>query len=268
MVKKRTVLDIMNMKYNKKIVAVTAYDHTFASLASKSQVDLILVGDSLAQCVQGEDTTLGVTLEEIIYHTKHVVKGAEFPLVVSDLPFMSYQSDVKEGLKNAGRVIKETGSNAVKLEGAFDDRIELIKRCVQAGIPVMGHIGLTPQSVNVFGGYKLQGKSKEEEERIFNEALAIEKAGAFSIVLECIPYLLAKKITNNLKIPVVGIGAGPFCDGQILVINDLLGLSPFEKPPKFIKKFANIGNDISSALTKYRLEVEGEDFPKMENSYK
>lgn len=268
MKERRTVTDILGMKNRKKIVSVTAYDYTMAKLVSDNLADLILVGDSLANCVQGNENTLSVTIEEMIYHAKMVVRGADFPLIVVDMPFMSYQADIKQGLINAGRLIKETGANAVKLEGAFDDTLEIIKKATNAGIPVMGHIGLTPQSINVFGGYKIQGKGKDAEEKLFNDALSIERAGAFSIVLECVPYMLAKKISMNLKIPTIGIGAGPFCDGQILVINDLLGLSPFEKPPRFVKKYADLRAEISSALSKYRLEVEEENFPSLEQSYK
>ncbi|MDD2715957.1 MAG: 3-methyl-2-oxobutanoate hydroxymethyltransferase [Candidatus Wallbacteria bacterium] len=266
--KRVTTNTIKQAKSSRKIAAVTAYDFTMSTLVSESGIDIVLVGDSLAQCFKGEETTLGVTLEEMIYHTRQVARGSSHSLVVADLPFMSYQVSVEEGLRNAGRVLKETSCQAVKLEGGNKECVELIRRCVEAGIPVMGHLGLTPQSVNVFGGYLVQGASAEEEERIFREAINIESAGAFSLVLECVPYQLARNITQNLKIPTIGIGAGPYCDGQILVINDLLGLSAWKKKPRFVKTFADLRSEIRKALELYKQEICDGSYPDLSQSYK
>ncbi|MDD5089564.1 MAG: 3-methyl-2-oxobutanoate hydroxymethyltransferase [Candidatus Wallbacteria bacterium] len=266
--KKTSVTDIRSLKGMRRIVALTAYDCTMAKLVASGGADILLVGDSLAQCVKGEETTLSVTLEETIYHTRNVVKGAGTALVVADLPFMSYQVSTEQGLSNAGRVMKETGCQAVKMEGGSPERCELISRCVESGIPVMGHIGLTPQSVNAFGGYVVQGRSDDEGKKIFDQALNIERAGAFSIVLECIPYQLAKNITLRVSSPTIGIGAGPYCDGQILVINDLLGMSFWEKKPRFVKVYDDIASKIIGAVSSFRDDVVNGEYPEIKHSYK
>lgn len=263
-----TIKEIMGFKNKKRITALTAYDFTMAKIISNCGIDIILVGDSLAHCFLGEDNTLSVTVDNIIYHTKAVVKGAKNPLIVADMPFLSYQISVEKGLYNAGRLIKEGGAHAVKFEGGSKKRLELIEACIDSGIPVMGHIGLTPQSINIFGGYKIQGKNYNEQEIIYQQALNIEKAGAFALVLECVPYKLTKRITEDLNIPVIGIGAGPYCDGQILVINDILGLTPFDKKPKFIKEYGNIAENIKDAIINYKNEVENNEFPNLEHSFK
>lgn len=262
------ITELAALKNKRKICAVTAYDYTTAKIVSECGIDLILVGDSLSQCFQGNSTTLPVTVNEMIYHTKAVCRGAQSTLVTADLPFMSYQVSAPEGLRNAGKIMKKTGCQSVKLEGGCSRRIELISACVEAGIPVVGHIGLTPQSVNVFGGYHVQGKKSADEERIFREALEIEKSGAFCLVLECIPYQLARNITLSLKIPTVGIGAGPYCDGQILVINDLLGLTNWEKKPRFVKCFASMREEMKNALQSYQSEVSKGIFPDLNHSYR
>jgi 3-methyl-2-oxobutanoate hydroxymethyltransferase len=233
------------------IVALTAWDYVIAQLLDAAGVDLILVGDSLA-VVLGYDTTLPVTLDEMIHHAKAVRRGVKRALVVVDLPFLTYQESISQAIHSAGRVLKETGAQAVKLEGGHPSMVETVARLVQAGIPVMGHVGLTPQSVHQLG-LRQQGKSPEASERIFNEAIALQQAGVFSIVLEHIPTQLALQITQKLRIPSIGIGAGLECDGQILVTSDVLGLS--EKQPLFAKVYTNLREEITKAIQNYALEV-------------
>jgi 3-methyl-2-oxobutanoate hydroxymethyltransferase len=233
------------------IVALTAWDYVIAQLLDAAGVDLILVGDSLA-VVLGYDTTLPVTLDEMIHHAKAVRRGVKRALVVVDLPFLTYQESISQAMHSAGRVLKETGAQAVKLEGGHPSMVETVARLVQAGIPVMGHVGLTPQSVHQLG-LRQQGKSPEASERILNEAIALEQAGVFSIVLEHIPPQLALQITQKLRIPTIGIGAGLECDGQILVTSDVLGLS--EKQPLFAKVYTNLREEITKAVQNYALEV-------------
>lgn len=264
---KNTVVTFNQAKgKNGRITMLTAYDYSMAKLMDNAGINGLLVGDSLGMVCLGYEDTLSVTMEDIIHHTKAVARGAKNSLIVADMPFMSYQTSVYDAVVNAGRIIKEGHAQAIKLEGGLEvcDKIEAI---VKASIPVMGHIGLTPQSVNVFGGFKVQGKNEEAAKRIIEEAIAIEKAGAFAIVLECVPAKLAKIITDKLTIPTIGIGAGAGCDGQILVYQDMLGMySDFK--PKFVKQYENIGEKINSALTKYIEEVQDGVFPAEEHSFK
>ncbi|MEG0830195.1 MAG: 3-methyl-2-oxobutanoate hydroxymethyltransferase [Anaerovoracaceae bacterium] len=249
-----------------KQTMLTAYDYSFAKLMDEAGVNSILVGDSVGMVCLGYENTLSVTMEDMIHHTKAVVKGAKNALVVADMPFMSYQTSVYDAVCNAGRLIKEGGAQAVKLEGggAVKEQIEAI---VAASIPVVAHIGLTPQSVNVFGGHKVQGKNGDAAQRILDEARIVEAAGAFAVVLECVPADLAKKITETISIPTIGIGAGPGCDGQVLVYQDMLGLfSDFT--PKFVKKFANGGEIITAGFKNYIKEVEEGTFPSAEHGFK
>ena len=250
---------------SKKIVCLTAYDYPTARLLDEAGVDVILVGDSLAMVVLGHDSTLPVTLDEMLHHARAVRRGTKHALVVADMPFGSYHSDTAESLRNAVRFVKEAGVEAVKVEGG-ERRLELIARLTEAEIPVMGHVGLTPQSVNVLGGYRVQGKTVDSAEQLLRDARAVEAAGAFSIVLEAVPRELATQITRELRIPTIGIGAGPDCDGQILVVHDLLGLT-FEPTPKFARKYANVGEVISSAVREYCEDVRNGSFPSDSESY-
>ncbi|WP_028950546.1 3-methyl-2-oxobutanoate hydroxymethyltransferase [Sulfurihydrogenibium subterraneum] len=247
-----------------KITMISTYDYWSAKLCEESGIDAILVGDSLGMVIQGNNSTLPVSLDEMIYHAKAVRKGAPNTFIVVDMPFMSYHTSVEEAVKNAGRVIKESGSNAVKLEGA-GIVLEITKKLVSIGIPVMGHLGLTPQFINLFGGYKVQGKTIDSRKRILEDAQALEESGAFSIVLEAVPSDLAKTITDSLKIPTIGIGAGKDTDGQVLVFHDLIGI--FEKTPKFVKRYLEAGKLIKQALSSYNQEVKDGKFPTDEYSY-
>jgi 3-methyl-2-oxobutanoate hydroxymethyltransferase len=249
----------------KKIVCLTAYDYPTARLLDEAGVDVILVGDSLAMVVLGHDSTLPVTLDEMLHHARAVRRGTKHALVVADMPFGSYHSDTAESLRNAVRFVKEAGVEAVKVEGG-ERRLELIARLTEAEIPVMGHIGLTPQSVNALGGYRVQGKTVDSAEQLLRDARAVEAAGAFAIVLEAVPRELATQITRELRIPTIGIGAGPDCDGQILVVHDLLGLT-FDATPKFARKYANVGEVISNAVREYCDDVRSGSFPSDAESY-
>lgn len=248
-----------------KISALTAYDFITAKLLDEAGIDLLLVGDSLSNVFQGNETTLPVTMDEMIYHTKAVIKGANRAMVVVDMPFMSYQLGVDEGFRNAGRIMKETSAGGVKLEGG--KRIaETVRKITEAGIPVMGHIGLTPQSIHQFGSYRERGKSEEEAKEILEDAKAIEQAGAFSIVLEKIPAELAKKVTDSLKIPTIGIGAGNGCDGQILVTPDMLGMNT-DFHPRFVRYYAQIAETINKSVKQYIDDVRSSEFPNTDESY-
>jgi 3-methyl-2-oxobutanoate hydroxymethyltransferase len=249
----------------KKIVCLTAYDYPTARLLDEAGVDVILVGDSLAMVALGYDSTLPVTLDEMIHHARAVRRGTKRALLVADMPFGSYHSDTAESLRNAVRFVKEAGVEAVKVEGG-ERRLELIARLTEAEIPVMGHIGLTPQSVNALGGYRVQGKTTDGAEQLLRDARAVEAAGAFAIVLEAVPRELAAQITRELRIPTIGIGAGPDCDGQILVVHDMLGLT-FDQTPKFARKYANIGEVITSAVHSYCEDVRSGTFPSDRESY-
>jgi 3-methyl-2-oxobutanoate hydroxymethyltransferase len=249
----------------KKITCLTAYDYPTARLMDEAGVDVVLVGDSVAMVVLGYESTLPLTMEESLHHTKAVRRGVQRALVVADMPFGTYQGDVNEALKNAVRFVKEAGAEAVKVEGG-ERRLEVIARLTEAEIPVMGHVGLTPQSVHAMGGYRVQGKTAGGAEQLLRDARAVEAAGAFSIVLEGIPRELAAEITKSVRIPTIGIGAGPDCDGQILVLHDLLGLT-FQEPPKFARRFANVGEVISQAVREYCADVQGGTFPSDAESY-
>jgi 3-methyl-2-oxobutanoate hydroxymethyltransferase len=249
----------------KKIVCLTAYDYPTARLLDEVGVDVILVGDSLAMVVLGHDSTLPVTIDEMLHHARAVRRGTKRALVVADMPFGSYHADTAESLRNAVRFVKEAGAEAVKVEGG-ERRLELIARLTEAEIPVMGHIGLTPQSVNALGGYRVQGKTVDSAEQLLRDARAVEAAGAFAVVLEAVPRELAAQITRELRIPTIGIGAGPDCDGQILVVHDMLGLT-FDQTPKFARKYANVGEVISSAVREYAADVRGGTFPSDSESY-
>jgi len=248
----------------RKIVVVTAYDALFTRIAEEAGIEVLLVGDSLGVVVQGKKDTLSVTMEDMLYHTRLVAGAAQRALVIADMPFLSYQVSVEEAVRNAGRFLQE-GAAAVKLEGgaAVVDRVEAMTRF---GIPVMGHLGMTPQSVHQYGGYKVQGKAADQAEVLLSDARALEAAGAFAIVLEAVPAKLAKTITQTLAIPTIGIGAGPACDGQVLVLYDLLGL--FDQfAPKFVKPYAHLKADALQALRRYREEVEQGKFPTDSESY-
>lgn len=251
-----------------KITMLTAYDYLTAKLLDLSGIDIILIGDSLSNVIQGNETTLPVTLEEMIYHTKIVRRAVKRALVVADMTFMSYQVGVKEAIINCGRVMKETGCDAVKMEGGAY-LAETIRRLVEIGIPVMGHLGLLPQSINKYGSYKTRGEDKQEAEQISKDALVLEEAGAFSIVLEKIPAALGKRITKSLKIPTIGIGAGPSCDGQVLVTHDMLGWVDPEKVamPRFVRKYMNLSEEMISAFKRYIEDVRSNKFPSKEESY-
>ncbi|WP_368259725.1 3-methyl-2-oxobutanoate hydroxymethyltransferase [Clostridium paraputrificum] len=263
---KNTSVTFKESKNKEKLTMLTAYDYSTAKLMDESGINGILVGDSLGMVCLCYEDTLPVTMEDMIHHTKAVSRGAKNTLVVADLPFMSYQTSVYDAVVNAGRLIKEGGAQAIKLEGGKDMH-EQIKAIVNASIPVMGHIGLTPQSVNSFGGFKVQGKSEEAAKKLLEDALSVEKAGAFAIVLECVPVKLAKLVSSKLSIPTIGIGAGDGCDGQILVYQDMLGMfSDFT--PKFVKKYANVGEVMKLAFKEYINEVKDGIFPEEKHGFK
>ncbi len=265
LVKRITINDIREMKQNgEKIAVLTAYDYSTAKIIDKCNIPIILVGDSLGNVVLGYDSTIPVTMDDMIHHCKAVVRGAEHALIVGDMPFMTYHISMEDAMRNAARFIQEAGVQAVKLEGGVTIA-DKVKRLVDCGIPVMGHIGMTPQSVNQFGGNLVQGKTVAVAQHLVDDAKALEQAGAFSIVLECIPKRLAALITQNLSIPTIGIGAGPDCDGQVLVINNLLGLTDFN--PKLAKQYVNLKDIMSQAISAYRDEVKGGQFPTKENSF-
>ena len=266
MADKVTAPEIRRMKQrDEKITALTAYDYSFARILDQAGVDILLVGDSLASVIQGHESTLPVTLDEMIYQTRIVARGRKRALVVADMPFLSYQISLEEAKRNAGRFLSEGAAEAVKVEGGAAMR-ETIEAIVRIGIPVMGHVGLTPQSIHRFGGYKVQGKERDEKEKILQDALAVEEAGAFSIVLEGIPLDLAQEITRRLAIPTIGIGAGVHCDGQVLVVHDMLGL--FDRyTPKFVKRYADLSGAMTEAVQRYITEVRQGSFPGDEHSF-
>jgi 3-methyl-2-oxobutanoate hydroxymethyltransferase len=250
---------------SKKIVCLTAYDYPTARLLDEAGVDVILVGDSVAMVALGYDSTLPVTLDEMLHHARAVRRGTKRALLVADMPFGSYHSETAESLRNAVRFVKEASVEAVKVEGG-ERRLELIARLTEAEIPVMGHVGLTPQSVNALGGYRVQGKTTDSAEQLLRDARAVEAAGAFAVVLEAVPRELAAQITRELRIPTIGIGAGPDCDGQILVVHDLLGLT-FDQTPKFARRYANVGEAIANAVRGYCEDVRKGNFPSDSESY-
>ncbi len=258
------VLSVMKQR-GEKIAMLTAYDFLTAKFLDEAGIEVILVGDSLGNVIQGNETTLPVTLEEMIYHTKIVKRAVRNAIVVGDMTFMSYQVGVKEAITNCGRIMKESGCDAVKMEGG-DYIAETVRRVVEIGIPVMGHLGLTPQSINKFGSYKTRGTEKEEADKIYSDAQLLEKSGCFAIVLEKIPAKLGTKISKALKIPTIGIGAGPKCDGQVLVTHDMLGLIEDFKP-RFVRRYANLAVDTKDAFKRYMKDVKDGKFPTDEESY-
>ncbi len=260
-----TTETIITMKKKReKIACLTAYDYPTAKILDEAGIEIILVGDSAANVVAGEKSTLPITLEEMLYHTRIVARAVKNGLVIADMPFLSYQGRVDDAVFNAGRFLK-VGAAGVKMEGA-GPVIKKIERCIQVGIPVMGHLGLTPQSIHKFGGYKLRGRTKKEAREIFDDAKRLESVGCFSVVLEKVPVALAKRITRALRIPTIGIGAGPYCDGQILVLHDMLGIYE-EFKPRFVKRYANVGAIIKDAVANYIREVKSGIFPGAEHSF-
>lgn len=264
---KNTVLTFKKAKENgEKLAMLTAYDYSMAKIIDESGVNGILIGDSLGMVIKGDEDTLCVTVDDIIYHTKAVRKGAKNALIVSDMPFLSYHVSIEQAVMNAGRIMKEGGANAVKLEGGADFAPQ-IRAIVNAQIPVMGHLGLTPQSINAFGGFRVQGKSEEAAKKLIADAKALEEAGAFSITLEGIPAPVAELITKSVSIPTIGIGAGIECDGQILVYQDMLGMFT-DFVPKFVKQYANTGSVMREAISSYVKEVQDGSFPEEKHTYK
>ncbi len=258
--------EIVAKKQNgEKITMLTAYDYSMAAMIDQAGVDMILVGDSLGMVVLGYESTVPVTMEEMLHHAKAVSRGARQALVVGDMPFMSYQVNPEDAVKNAGRFIKEAGCQAIKLEGGIE-QAQTIEAIVKAGIPVVGHIGLTPQTATALGGYKLQAKDAESARKLLDDGRAVAEAGAFALVIECVPSGIGKAVSESVHIPTIGIGAGPHCDGQVLVTNDLLGM--FEKfTPKFVKKFADLSPIIKDAFSRYVDEVKSGEFPDEEHSF-
>ena len=264
---KVTVLDVQQAKENgRKLVMVTAYDYPFGLMADQAGVDIVLVGDSLGMVVMGLDGTVEVTMEHMIHHTRAVVRGCQNPLVVGDMPFMSYNTGIRDAIINAGRLMKEGGCDVVKLEGGVDFA-PTVNAIVKAGIPVQGHIGLTPQTASALGGFKIQGKDVAAAKKIIDDARALENAGVFSIILEAVPAPLGKLVAEAVKVPVIGIGAGSDVDGQVLVTHDMIGL--FDKfIPKFVKQYANIRETIIEAIGEYKKDVQEIKFPAAEHSFK
>jgi 3-methyl-2-oxobutanoate hydroxymethyltransferase len=261
-----SVLDILSKKGKQPIVMVTSYDSTMTRIIDETDTDIILIGDSAAMVMAGMDTTLGITMDQMVYHTQCVTRVKPKALVTADMPFLSYQTSVPDAVYNAGRLLKEGGAQAVKLEGG-QRVIEQVKAIVRSDIPVMGHLGLTPQSVHAFGGYKVQARGEEAARMLKENALLLQDAGVFSIVLECVPSSVAQEVSEALSIPTIGIGAGPHCDGQVLVIQDLLGMNR-EFKPKFVKRYADLFGTIKDAVDTYAREVKGGTFPDEEHSFK
>lgn len=263
---KITTQTVVDMKGSaEKISMLTAYDYTMASIIDQAGIEVILVGDSASNVMAGYETTVPMTLEHMIYHTSCVVRGVDRALVIADMPFMSYQVTPKEALINAGRMMKEAGAHAVKMEGG-KPIIKTVKKIVEAGIPVMGHLGLTPQSIYKFGTYKVRATESEEAEELIRDAKLLEEAGCFSLVLEKIPADLAKKVTEEINIPTIGIGAGPDCDGQVLVLHDMLGLNK-EFNPRFLRRYADLNSVMTNAVEQYIKDVKTQDFPNEDEQY-
>jgi len=264
--KKLTIQELQGMKrQGRKIRMITAYDYPMATLVDQSPMEMILVGDSLGMVVLGYESTVPVTMEEMIHHTRAVMRGAHNTFVVADLPFMSYQVSVPEAIRNAGRLLKEGGADAVKLEGG-ESMLPVVRAMVSAGIPVMGHLGLTPQTATMLGGLKAQARDAAAARTLLKDARLLVESGVFSLVLEAIPAQLGELVTKELSVPTIGIGAGPGCDGQVLVLHDMLGL--FQRfLPKFVKRYANLGESIATALEQYCQEVESEAFPAAEHCF-
>ena len=259
-----SIHDLRSMKARgERFAMLTAYDHPTAHVLDEAGIPVLLVGDSLGQVVLGYDSTIPVTMEEMLHHCRAVARGARNALIVGDMPFMSYQASIEDGLRNAGRFLKEGGAHSVKIEGP---QTELASALSERGIPVMGHLGLTPQSVHLFGGYKVQGRSEEQADRIRIWAKELEEAGAFALVLECVPSALAAQVTASLSIPTIGIGAGPGCDAQVLVIHDLVGLTSGQTP-KFVKRYADVRSQIADAAKTFAAEVTAGTYPDEAHSY-
>ena len=266
-VRRLTVRDLVEMKRRgDRIVALTAYDFLFGRLVDEAGVDIVLVGDSLGQVVAGHDSTLPVTLDDMIYHARAVRRAVRRALIVVDMPFLSFQISPQETLRNAGRILKETGAEAVKLEGGSEEAAETARTLVRAGIPVMGHVGLTPQSVHALGGYRVQGRVADEAERLQADAARLEDAGVFSIVLELVPAALAHAISRAITVPTIGIGAGPGTDGQVLVLYDMLGLNDTFRP-RFLRTFASLADDVRKGLAAYVDAVRSGEYPAQEHSF-
>jgi 3-methyl-2-oxobutanoate hydroxymethyltransferase len=266
MEKKFTVSSFQEVKRaGDKLTMLTAYDYSTAKLLDDAGIDCLLVGDSLGMVMLGYEDTLRVTMDDMIHHCKAVARGTKRAMIVGDMPFLSYHISVEDSVRNAGRLIQEGNAHAVKLEGGRDV-IDKVRAIVKAQIPVMGHLGLTPQSVNMFGGFKVQGKSEEQARRIIEDALLLQEAGVFAIVLECVPELLAKLITEKLQIPTIGIGAGKYCDGQVLVVQDMLGMYSDMKP-KFVKQYAGLSHVIKDAVQTFAKEVHQGEFPEQAHTF-
>ena len=264
--KRVTTKSVVEMKANgEKISMLTAYDYTFAKLLDSAGIDVLLVGDSASNVMAGHETTLPITLDQMIYHASSVIRGVTRAFVVVDLPFGTYQSDPKKALRSATRIMKESGAHAIKLEGGKEEA-ESIRRIVNAGIPVMGHLGLTPQSIHQFGGFGLRAKEEAEAQKLKEDAKLLEQLGCFAIVLEKIPAALAEEVAKSVRIPIIGIGAGNGVDGQVLVMHDMLGMSN-EFHPKFLRKYANLQEVINEAVTHYIADVKSVDFPNENESY-
>lgn len=262
----KTTKSFLKMKRDgEKITMVTAYDYPTAVICEKAEMDLLLVGDSLGMVVLGYESTIPVTMEDMIHHTKAVKRGAPNTFIVTDMPFMTYHGSIDETLKNARRLLQESGASAVKVEGG-KQIVQTVERLTDAGVPVMGHLGLTPQMVGVMGGYGVQAKEEREAERLIEESLLLEKAGAFAIVLECVPQQLAEIVTKKLSIPIIGIGAGNHTDGQVLVYHDMIGYG-FHHVPKFVKTYANVKDVMVDGLLKYKNEVKAGQFPEDRHSF-
>jgi 3-methyl-2-oxobutanoate hydroxymethyltransferase len=266
MKKSVTVLDILGKKGKQPIVMVTSYDATMTRIVDDADIDIILVGDSGGMVMAGLDNTLGATMDMMLLFTKSVTKAKPKALVIADMPFLSYQTSVADAVRNAGRFLQEASAQAIKLEGG-QRVIEQVKAIVKADIPVMGHLGLTPQSIHAFGGYKVQGRGEDAAKLLKENALMLQEAGAFSLVLECVPTPVAKEVSEALSIPTIGIGAGRYCDGQVLVIQDLLGMNK-EFKPKFVKRYASLYDTIKDAVNAYAKEVRNGEFPDEEHCFK
>ena len=264
--KRVTVKSLIEMKkQGEKISMLTAYDYSMAKIVDDANVDIILVGDSASNVMAGHETTLPITLDQMIYHASSVIRAVNRALVVVDLPFGSYQSDPKEALRSAIRIMKESGAHAVKVEGGIEIK-ESVKRILNAGIPVMGHLGLTPQAIYKFGTYTVRAKEEHEAEKLLEDAEILEKLGCFAIVLEKIPALLTKKVSEKISIPTIGIGGGKFADGQVLVIHDLLGMT-HEFNPRFLRRYMNLYEDMGNAISRYVSDVKSQDFPSEDEQY-
>jgi len=267
MTKQVSVLTLQRCKEEgRKIVCLTAYDYATAQILDRAGVDLILVGDSLAMVALGHRTTHAVTVDQMLHHTRAVTRGVQHAMVVADLPFMSYQVEMTQAITNAGRFIKEVQAHAVKLEGATDLTLEIVERLVGMGVPVMGHLGFTPQSIHSLGGFRVQGRTAKDALKLIRDALALERAGAFAIVLEMVPMTVAKLITERVKVPTIGIGAGNACDGQILVTDDLLGKYTDMKP-RFVRRYANLAEICEEAVSSYAADVKTQAYPSAEESF-